>query len=91
MNFHEITADIYSDSGAGAYRVYVDDDLITERTWCWPSHEVFVREHVVVELAPGEHQLRIETCCGSGEFEVRSLTIDGVVMADGDLSFAIAS
>jgi hypothetical protein len=42
------------------YRIYVDDDLLTERTYLWTNPNEFVREHIVVYLEPGEHTIRLE-------------------------------
>jgi hypothetical protein len=42
------------------YRVYVDDDLITERSWTWDS-SIFLRESVWIKSAEGyDHILKIE-------------------------------
>ena len=41
-----------------AYRLYVDDDLLTERSYIW--RDQFVQEHAVVELKPGTHSVRVE-------------------------------
>ncbi len=43
------------------YRLYVDDELLTERTYIWNNAEQFVREHVIVNLEPGTHTLRVES------------------------------
>lgn len=42
------------------YRLYLDDHLITERTWIWDD-KVFIREHIPVCLHPGKHTYRVET------------------------------
>ena len=44
-----------------AYRLYVDDDLYTERTYIWRNPHNWVREILVAELNPGEHSIRIES------------------------------
>ena len=43
-----------------AYRLYVDDDLYTERTYIWRNPHQWVREILVAELDSGEHTIRIE-------------------------------
>lgn len=43
-----------------AYRIYVDDDLITERTWLWCNDTVIV-ETLLVDINPEQgHNLKIE-------------------------------
>lgn len=43
------------------YRLYVNDDLITERTWIWPVNN-YIEEEILVEVAEHEsHIVRLET------------------------------
>jgi hypothetical protein len=88
-----IDVDVYCDTGAdaSAYRVYVDDCLLTERDWVWPSYEVFIREHIIIDAAPGPHQVRIQRCLGTAEFSVRKFTVEGVEHSPDHLSFTINS
>jgi hypothetical protein len=80
MKQHLITADVYAQWGAvsPSYRVYVNNDLLTERDFGWPGHEVFIRENIVVDLEPGVHQLRIEQIGNNGKIQVKDITVDGV-------------
>lgn len=57
-----ISIDLYCEpfSVPQAYRLYIDDDLLTERTYIWQNPEQFVREHIVVNLEPGWHEIKIE-------------------------------
>ena len=41
-----------------AYRVYVNDELFTERTWRWTG--AYLEENLQIEAEPGEYQLRWE-------------------------------
>lgn len=62
-----------------SYRFYVDDDLITERTWAWDNSVYFINEHVLVNLEEGPHRVYI-TVPGSlsiNRFEVGKITLDG--------------
>jgi hypothetical protein len=64
-----LTADIYCDrnfrplefatDAQKSYRVYVDGDLLTERTYIWDNNEQFVRENIIVDIAPGVHEFKI--------------------------------
>ena len=67
---------------AETYRLYVDDDLITERTFIWDKRTNFIREHVALELAPGTHTVRVEKpnprlTAHKIMFDVKNLTLDG--------------
>lgn len=44
-----------------AYRIYIDNDLLTERTYIWNNSEQFIKEHIIVNLEPGIHKLRLES------------------------------
>lgn len=43
-----------------AYRIFVDSDLLTERTYVHHSHDSYIEESIVVRLRPGQHLLRVE-------------------------------
>jgi len=42
------------------YRLYVDSDLLTERTWIWDNN-TFIKEDIWIEADPNiEHVIKIE-------------------------------
>lgn len=43
-----------------AYRLYIDEDLLTERTYIWNNTEQYIVEQIVVNLEPGIHSLKVE-------------------------------
>ena len=86
MAFVRLTADVYCNRSEGSptYRVYVDDDLLTERTWSLPAYEMFIQEQIEVEVAPGAHTLSIRECNCDPVFDVRNITAnDAAVSASG--------
>lgn len=42
-----------------SYRLYIDHDLYTERTYIWRNPNQWVREKLIAELAPGIHVIKI--------------------------------
>ena len=84
MNHYILTADVYAHWGDvhPVYRVYVNNDLLTERTFIWPGHEVFIRENIEVSLRKGVHKVRIEHINGHGAIEVKNITVNGNASAD---------
>ena len=58
------------------YRLYVDDDLLTERTYIWRNNEQYVRERIIVNLSPGIHSLRVETSNKGCKFYCMNFKID---------------
>lgn len=73
-----LTVDVYCDSliGHNAYRIYVDDELLTERTWVWPSYEVYIKENIEVKVYPGRHVVRLVNCGPTTNFKFKNLTMD---------------
>lgn len=41
------------------YRVYVDDELFTERTWVW-DEDFYLREEIQIQAEPGDYSIRYE-------------------------------
>lgn len=93
MALVQIAVDVYCDSGVdpSAYRVYVDNDLLTERSWIWPSYEIFIRENIIVDVDPGPHTVRLERCQGTSNFTVRAFSVAGQSLNPESLSFNIPS
>lgn len=60
-----------------SYRIYVDNDLLTERTFKWAGYQIYIREHMVCNLDPGIHTVRIENCAGTGNFKLENLIVEG--------------
>ena len=58
-----IEVDVYCEwqTEPQAHRLYIDNDLYTERTYIWRNPHQWVREILVAELDSGEHNIRIES------------------------------
>ena len=41
------------------YRLYVNNELFTERTWAWPDDH-YLREEIQIEAEPGEYRIHYE-------------------------------
>jgi hypothetical protein len=83
MSEYTLTVDVYAHWGdvSPRYRVYVDNDLLTERDFVWPGHEVYVRENIIVNLEPGAHSLRVEQVNTGGTIQTKNITLNGVASA----------
>ena len=42
-----------------SYRLYIDNELFTERDYIWRNPNQWVREILVAELAPGKHRIDV--------------------------------
>ena len=41
------------------YRVYVNEELFTERTWTWKD-DLYLREEIQINAEPGDYRIRYE-------------------------------
>jgi len=58
------------------YRIYVDEDMITERTFIWPGYKNYIRENIICILEPGNHTLTVKNCSNEGYFELSDFSLD---------------
>jgi len=60
---HSYGEGIFSIPGrrAPGYRVYVDGDLITERSFIWSDKDIYIKETAFVNLASGRHYLKLDS------------------------------
>ena len=79
MKLHLITVDVYASGGDvhPRYRVYVDNDLLTERDFIWPAHEIYIKENIEVNLTAGKHSVRVEQVGTNGKIHTKNVTVDG--------------
>jgi hypothetical protein len=80
-----LSVDVYCTRGEGnpSYRIFVDNEMLTERSWSWPAYEVFIRENIEVDLEPGPHRVEIRECSGDPVFILRDIMIDGNPNSNG--------
>jgi len=80
MKEHSITVDVYChwSEKPPVYRVYVDNDLLTEREFIWPGSEIFLRENILVNLEPGTHCVKIEKISTHGTITAKNVQVNGV-------------
>lgn len=64
------------------YRLFVNNDLLTERTFIWPGYRNFIRENIVVDVDPGVHTVRIENISQNGAFILERLNLEGRIGAE---------
>ena len=55
-----ITSNIHKPTANVAYRIYINDIMLTERQWCW-NDSTIIRENILVDVATNiGHRLYIE-------------------------------
>lgn len=59
------------------YRLYIDEDLLTERTYIWSNPDQYVKEHIIANLEPGIHTLKLVSATpGFKNFQYQNFTVD---------------
>lgn len=64
-----------------SYRILVDNDLITERTWIWDHKSTFIKEHIFVNLEPGRHVVKIISAVDDPKtqvFRINNIAVNGI-------------
>ncbi len=59
MNIVALTVEVHSEIEGTQYRLYANDDLLTERTFAY-SHKHYIEERLVLQLPDGKHTIRVE-------------------------------
>lgn len=76
--FVQVTADIRCSGNVDqqpAYRLYVNDELFTERTWRWDVN-TYINESIVIIGKPGTYEFRVDCCHANNEFKLRNLRVE---------------
>ena len=58
------------------YRIYVDNEMLVERTFGWPSYQNYITEHMYCDLETGVHTLCLENLDPDSRFELEYFTVD---------------
>ena len=58
----QISCDVYCewDGSDTRYRLYVNDELFTERNWIWNSKDYYLEEIITIEANPGLYTIKYE-------------------------------
>ena len=78
--FVKILADVHCDCAVDQrpiYRLYVNDELFTERTWIWEN--VYLEEVIPILAEPGDYVIRYELVPGT----TAGLNIQNLRVAEG--------
>jgi hypothetical protein len=92
MSLNTITVDVYAhwSEKPPVYRVFVDDELLTERTFLWGGSSIFIREHMEVNLKPDvTHTLKVEKISGNGNIQTKNITLNGQAVTDPSGNFVV--
>ena len=80
QQFVRVLADVHCDCAPDQrpiYRLYVNDELFTERTWIWEN--VYLEEVIPILAEPGDYVIRYELVPGT----TAGLNIQNLRVAEG--------
>lgn len=74
----KLEVDVYShwSDSPPIYRIYVDNEMLTERTFGWPSYQNYITEHMYCDLDTGVHTLCLENLDSNSRFELEHFTVN---------------
>ena len=74
----KLEVDVYShwSDNPPIYRIYVDNEMLTERTFGWPSYQNYITEHMYCDLDTGVHTLCLENLDNNSRFELQYFTVN---------------
>jgi hypothetical protein len=88
QQFVRVLADVHCDCAPDQrpiYRLYVDDELFTERTWIWQN--VYLEEVIPILAEPGDYVIRYELVPGT----TAGLNIQNLRVAEGSATIQDAT
>ena len=80
QQFVRVLADVHCDCAVDQrpiYRLYINDELFTERTWIWEN--VYLEEVIPILAEPGDYVVRYELVPGN----TAGLNIQNLRVAEG--------
>jgi len=79
MSLAHVEFDLYCEKHNGyypAYRFWINDTMIVERTFRWETQEHYLRERITVDVEPESNNvIKIQNIGDSGKFIATNLTI----------------
>lgn len=58
------------------YRLYLNDELFTERTFIWAAYQTYIKEHINCDLDHGVHVLRLENLNVESTFDLDAFKVN---------------
>jgi hypothetical protein len=72
----EVDVHAHWNNNPPVYRLYVNDEMLTERTFGWVSYQFYITEHMYCDLETGVHTLRLENLDSESRFELLNFKVD---------------
>lgn len=76
----KVNIDVHCIRSNVVYRVFVDDDLVSERTFRWTPNQEYVTEQIIVDAPEGsEHTVRVESPFSPKAARIKRVEVNGTV------------
>jgi hypothetical protein len=72
----EVDVHAHWSSDPPVYRIYVNNEMLVERTFGWPSYQMYLTEHIACDLDTGVHTLTLENLNSNGRFELENFKVN---------------
>jgi hypothetical protein len=75
---HKLEVDVHAhwSDTPPIYRIYVNEEMLVERTFGWASYQFYMTEHICCNLDTGVHTLKLENLDSTAKFELGEFKID---------------
>ena len=76
----QIQCDVYCkwDGNDTRYRLYVNEELFTERSWIWSGKEYYLEELITIEAPPGLYKIKYELLEPTGsKIKIKNMRVNG--------------
>ena len=74
----QVHCDVYCkwDGSDTRYRLYINDELFTERSWIWNGKEYYLEEVITIEAPPGPYKIKYELLQPTGsKLKIRNMRV----------------
>ena len=74
----QVHCDVYCkwDGSDTRYRLYINDELFTERSWIWSGKEYYLEEVITIEAPPGLYKIKYELLQPTGsKLKIRNMRV----------------
>ena len=79
---HKLEVDVHAhwNDQPPVYRLYIDNELFTERTFGWTAYQFYLTENMYCDLETGVHTLRLEKLDLESRFNLDNFKVNDVLV-----------
>lgn len=79
---HKLEVSVHShwNDNPPVYRLYIDNEMLVERTFSHTPYQFFIIENIFCNLETGVHSLLLENLDSNARFELENFQVDGTTV-----------